>query len=194
MGLSPFRSGYTLVEILVSLALTLMLMLAVVQVFASVGDGIRKSRRALEQFDRLRTAGQQLNLDLNGIMAVPDGRAGRPEEAKGYLELIEGSYLLLMPTHQPALLWDSETNDRGTTADYTVGQRGDILMFVARNPARPFVGRYLAATTQSDVAEIAWFLRGNRLHRRVLLVMPGAGAGAGRVLNAAAAASFAAMV
>ena len=48
------RSGYTLVEILVATTLTLMLMTAVVTVFGGVGDGISKSRRALEQFDRLR--------------------------------------------------------------------------------------------------------------------------------------------
>jgi len=80
---SPFRAsyrrGYTLVEILVALALTLMIMLAVVKVFGDVGEGIRKSRNALEQFDRLRTAAQQLNQDLNCTTAVPDGRAGRPE-------------------------------------------------------------------------------------------------------------------
>ncbi len=179
MGLSPYRAfyrrGYTLVEILVALALTLMIMLAVVKVFGDVGEGIRKSRNALEQFDRLRTAVQQLNQDLNCTTAVPDGRAGRPEEGKGYLELIEGSYLFANPNapNQPYYGIQIQTTG-GTTADYTVGERGDFLMFTVRNASRPFVGRYLGATTQSDVAEIAWFLRGNRLHRRVLLVVPGA--------------------
>ena len=54
-----------------------------------------------------------------------------------------------------------------------VGERGDILMFTTRNAARPFVGRYAfgaASIVQSDVAEVAWFLRGKTLHRRVLLV------------------------
>ena len=60
-----------------------------------------------------------------------------------------------------------------------MGQRGDILMFTTRNAARPFVGRYALnvdqtnPTLQSDVAEVAWFLRGTTLHRRVLLVAPG---------------------
>ena len=56
LALGGRRRGYTLIEILVALALTLILMTVVTRVFATVGDGIRKSRSALEQFDRLRTA------------------------------------------------------------------------------------------------------------------------------------------
>ena len=73
------RSGYTLVEILVAMTLTLILMTAVVTVFGGVGDGIAKSRRAMEQFDRLRTAVQQLRLDLQGVTVT----LGRPPGAAG---------------------------------------------------------------------------------------------------------------
>ena len=74
---------------------------------------------------------------------------------------------------------DNHAIDSPGPADLTVGQRGDILMFTTRNAARPFVGRYQLSvdatnpTLQSDVAEVAWFLRGKTLHRRVLLVVPG---------------------
>ena len=73
--------------------LTLILMTAVVTVFGGVGDGISKSRRAMEQFDRLRTAAQQLRLDLQGVTVTLDGRPVRPEENRGYFELIEGGIL-----------------------------------------------------------------------------------------------------
>jgi hypothetical protein len=44
-------------------------------------------------------------------------------------------------------------------------------MFTTRSTTQPFVGRYAATgTIQSYVAEVAWFLRGRTLHRRVLLV------------------------
>ncbi len=82
----------------------------------------------------------------------------------------------------------------------TVGERGDILMLTTRNSARPFTGRmawidvtgsgkpatggvpvngvampkFVQGTIQSDVAEVAWFVRGHTLHRRVLMVSPGA--------------------
>ena len=171
------RSGYTLVEILVALTLTLILMTAVVTVFAGVGEGIAKSRRALEQFDRLRTAAQQLRSDLRGVTVTLDGRPTRPEENRGYFEYIEGG-ILGTP---------SAVNDQlsGNPADSTVGQRGDILMFTTRNATAPFQGRYalspdpLNPTLQSDVAEVAWFLRGTTLHRRVLLVAPGVAQNAG---------------
>jgi len=146
------RRGYTLVEILVATTLTLILMTAVVTVFGGVGDGISKSRRALEQFDRLRTAAQQLRVDLQGVTVTMDGRAVRPEENQGYFEVLEGG------------------PDMG--ADPTVIEHADILMFTARNAARPFAGRYQSGCMQSDVAEVAWFVRGNTLHRRVLLVVP----------------------
>ena len=149
------RSGYTLIEILVATALTLILMTAVVTVFGGVGDGIAKSRRALEQFDRLRTAAQQLRVDLQGVTVTMDGRPIRPEENQGYFEVIYGS-------------------DAGT--DPAAIRRGNILMFTARNASRPFAGLYQSGIMKSDVAEVAWFVRGNTLHRRVLLVVPGAAA------------------
>jgi type II secretory pathway component PulJ len=169
------RSGYTLVEILVATTLTLILMTAVVTVFGGVGDGIAKSRRAMEQFDRLRTAVQQLAQDLKGVTVKLDGRPARPEENQGYLEIIEGGIL----NSPVAVNTDDPTKLAKPPQDLSVGQRGDILMFTTRNAARPFVGRYQLSgdpnnlTMQSDVAEVAWFLRGKTLHRRVLLVAPG---------------------
>jgi hypothetical protein len=157
-------------------------MTAVVGVFGGVGDGIAKSRRAMEQFDRLRTAAQQLRMDLQGITVTPDGQPVRPEENQGYFELIEGG-IFTIP--QPQLNITSGTPqavDETKQPDLAAGERGDILMFTTRNAARPFLGRYALAvdasnpTLQSDAAEVAWFLRGKTLHRRVLLVAPGTAA------------------
>jgi hypothetical protein len=58
-----------------------------------------------------------------------------------------------------------------------VGDFDDILMFTTRSSSRPFVGRAStlivpSGTIQSDVAEVAWFVRGRTLYRRVLLVVP----------------------
>jgi prepilin-type N-terminal cleavage/methylation domain-containing protein len=163
--------GYTLIEILVATALTLILMTAVVSVFGGVGDGIAKARRAMDQNDRLRTAIQQLRLDLLGVTVKMDGRPARPEEGGGYLEYIEGGTQATNAAIPQAINAASGAND------LTVGETGDILMFTTRSAARPFVGRYLLSQNngilQSDVAEVCWFLRGTTLHRRVLLVAPG---------------------
>ena len=63
--------------------------------------------------------------------------------------------------------------------DYTVGERGDILMFTREMPLGPSSAALARRngnpqTIQSDVAEVSLVLRGNRLHRRVLLIVPGA--------------------
>jgi len=157
---------------LVATTLTLILMSAVVMVFGGVGEGIAKSRRALEQFDRLRSAVQQLRKDLQGLTVTPDGRPARPEESPGYLEFTEGGM------GSPAII-GSPSNPTLGSLDSNVGEHSDMLMFTTRNAAQPFVGRCAFSadptnpTLQSDVAEVAWFLRGTTLHRRVLLVAPG---------------------
>ena len=163
-------SGYTLVELLVASVLTLLLMTAVVQVFGRVGNGIGSSaRRALEQFDRLRTAEAQLRMDLGGVTAtmLPPQRA---EAAPGYFEIIAG-WSAAGGSVQPSPV------DASGNQDTTVAQpRGSILMFTTRSTIQPFVGRFdptegsSPGTIQSYVAEVAWFLRGRTLHRRFLLV------------------------
>ena len=85
------RSGYTLVEILVAMSLTLILMTAVVTVFGGVGDGIAKSRRALEQFDRMRPAAQQLRVDLAGVTATPDGNPAGRSKIRGIWRLAKAA-------------------------------------------------------------------------------------------------------
>ena len=131
------RSGYTLVEILVATTLTLILMTAVVAVFGGVGGGIAKSRRAMEQFDRLRTAAQQLRLDLQGVTVTLDGRPTRPEENKGYFEYIEGG-ILSMP-QGTNLGTPQAINDVGGGTDSSVGERGGHpdVHYPQRRPAVP---------------------------------------------------------
>ena len=68
---------------------------------------------------------------------------------------------------------NSRPTARRRTPDTTVGDFDDILMFTTRSSGRPFVGKFNGSgTIQSDVAEVAWFVRGRTLHRRVLLVAP----------------------
>ena len=144
-------SAFTLVEILVALTLTLIIMTTVVTVFGRVGTTMRNARRALEQFDRLRTAAQQLNSDMNGITARLDGRPGRPEEGLGYFEAIEGSYLFAKAgtgSNPPYY----GVNDKGA-ADYTVGERGDILMFTAPMPRDPLLA--VSARMQAAIRRLS---------------------------------------
>jgi len=163
----PTRSGYTLVEILTATALSAMLMLGVVEVFSQVADSVSRSRATLETSDRLRAAATRLQMDLAGV-TVTMRPPRRVADDEGYFEYLEGP---IGPVQLPSsVAKDSEGND-----DTTVGDFDDVLMFTARSSGEPFVGRCAGGSIESAVAEIAWFLRGNTLYRRVLLVAPGVG-------------------
>ena len=189
----PHPSGYTLVEILVATAITLLLMGAVVQMFGSLGQSITDSRSILETSERLNAAAARLQMDLKGV-TVKMLPPRNPDDGEGYFEYIEGP---AMPQqyiqHFQLALWphDWDTNplgiapkpvntDNGQT-DTTVGDSDDILMFTTRSTGRPFAGSFNYGTllnpnvqaVQSDVAEVAWFIRGRTLYRRQLLVAPG---------------------
>jgi hypothetical protein len=45
-------------------------------------------------------------------------------------------------------------------------------MFTTRSTSRPFIGLYNNTAVQSDTAEVAWYVRGRTLHRRLLLIRP----------------------
>ncbi len=182
------RSGFTLIELLVAVTLTLIMMAAVVQIFAVVGESINNSRSTLAMSERIRAVASRLKLDLEGVTAdmTPPGR---PEEGKGYFEYIEGPI-------GPVAGLDAgyNTDEAAGTIDSTVGDRDDILQFTTRSRGEPFVGRVFVISTPGDihgsdggiigdyqndtrsarsqVAEVAWFLRGTTLYRRVLLVSP----------------------
>lgn len=168
--------GYTLVEILVASALTLVMMAVVVQIFASIGESVSDSRATLEMAERVRATRTLLEMDLAGV-TVTMLPPRRPEAAEGYFEYIEGPVGPVTAPSEVAVNTDDPSNP---IKDTTVGDFDDRLMFTTGTSGRPFVGRYwdpdanAQSTMKSDVAEIAWFLRGWTLYRRVLLVAPGA--------------------
>lgn len=190
------RRGYTLIEILVATALSLLILGAVVQLFGTVGNSISQSRSFLESSERLRTAQTRLQADLKGLTVSPLPPV-KPEENQGYLEIIESpnvqgpkglyrtDYSQNNPANfiQPAVPSPVDTN-KGNQLDSTIGDT-DILMLTTRSTGKPFTGKYLqpdltdpmfirssVISVESDVAEVAYFVRGRDLHRRVLLVAP----------------------
>jgi type II secretory pathway component PulJ len=162
----PGRAGYTLIEILIATALSLLLLGAVVRMFGDVGQSITDSRSMLESADRLRLTATRLQQDLAGV-TVTMNPPRKPENNEGYFEYIEGP--------QTSTTNNAINTDNNSAADTTVGDTDDILMFTTRSTGQPFVGRFVNGTNgvaQSDVAEVAWFVRGRTLYRRVLLVAP----------------------
>lgn len=171
------RRGFTLVEMMVAVGLTVLMMTMVVTVFGLVMDSIRGSRASIEVNDRLRAAKNRLQADLAGVTVTVEPPRN-PAMDEGYLELIEGP---VGPVIAPGdVAKTGELDSLGNLApDSTVGDTDDILMFTVRSRGEPFVGRwpYLVAgpalayeLVQSQVAEVAWYLRGTTLYRRVQLV------------------------
>ncbi len=174
--------GFTLIEILVSLTITMMMMGAVVTLFGVMTDSVSGSRAVIEMSERLRACRNRLQADLQGATATMRPPL-LPENDEGYFELIEGQDRDL----------NYATAVTGTTADAIqnsiFGDADDVLMFTVRSRGEPFVGKFGGAgTIESQVAEVIYFAQRNgptvvlpagntpqqlyTLYRRVLLVAP----------------------
>jgi len=164
---------------MIATVLTLLLMIMVVQIFAMVGTATSETRAVLELNERLRNCKITLQADLRNITArmLPPLKV---EDHAGYFEYVEGP---MGPV--PTLAMQPIDSIRGIP-DTSVGDIDDVLMFTTRNESQPFYGRTRVAvttgtapnqlttwtdtTTMSQYAEVCYFVRGNTLYRRVLLI------------------------
>lgn len=174
MGSRTNQIGYTLVEILIATTLTLIMVGVVVKIFAEIGKSVSHSRATLEMSGRMRATRTRLEMDLAAVTATMLPPL-RPENGEGYFEYIEGPVGPVIAPGAIAKNTDDNPDDPASAPeDSTVGDFDDILMFTIHSTSRPFVGSLRrGGTIESYVAEVAWFLRGRTLYRRVLLVVPG---------------------
>jgi len=191
------RTGFTLVELLVVVVVTLMFMLALTEVFKLLGDGIHSGRMNIELNGQVRAATTILQRDLDGITV--SGKAwSDPQNGAGYIEYLEG-----LQTDKDANgnftddidQWDINSNGLWEPGepyfDTRPGDNDDVIMFTALSRGAPFVGTlYDGTPIGSEVAEIIlWtqftphlddlnldgiydFGETKTLYRRVLLVLP----------------------
>ena len=83
------RSGITLIEMLVSVALSLLVVLAIVRIFEVLGTTVTDSRAILEMSAQLRTVANQLQEDLDRMTADVTPPLD-PNSSSGFFEIIEG--------------------------------------------------------------------------------------------------------
>ena len=164
-----FRRGVTLVEMLVTLAILLLMMTVIVQIFQAATGALNAAQVYQELDNQLRLLDSTIRSDLNGVtckLTPPNN----PKNNPGYLEYGENEF-----------------------ADVQGEDSDDYIRFTAKAPAgQPFTGRmwiraaYCNATSgtattnqlpqpitiTSEYAEIIYFLRNGNLYRRVLLVSP----------------------
>src|SRR5688500_307656 len=89
--------AFTLVEMLIAMAITLVMMGAVVTLFANVSGSIRNRRATVEMTNQLRYVRNVMQQDLQGA-TCPGLTWQRPESNHGYIELIEGQQSDQNPT------------------------------------------------------------------------------------------------
>ncbi|MDR0608801.1 MAG: hypothetical protein LBG58_01700 [Planctomycetaceae bacterium] len=176
-----FYSGYTLIELLIAVSLSLLLLLGVTEMFRHVGSTMSDTQKSLNMSANLNATAMTLRSDL-GKLALRSSHLAKPSRLlvtspppvdNGYLEIVEGMnapYSLITGTglhvsiNQVALSPD-------TGSDLTVGDVDDILAFTAESGADyQFRGLINGSMGESSFAEIIWFVRGTTLYRRVLLI------------------------
>lgn len=172
------RRGVTLIELMVALAITMIIMGAVVTLFGNMTNSVTDSRAVIEISERLRAARNQLQLDLvqHTAITLPPRK---PESGEGYLEIIEGpnfdcfgnvtplvgnttplTYSTLAVATVPATAPASTSPTRNSI----MGDSDDMLMLTVRSRSEPFTGHALDSNTppnavmaQSQDAEVIWF-------------------------------------
>jgi prepilin-type N-terminal cleavage/methylation domain-containing protein len=168
------RRGVTLVEMLVAVALLVLMMTVIVQVFAAATGAVSVARGYQELDSVLRQADSTIRQDLENVTARLTPPLN-PKDNLGYFEYGENSYADL----------------QGEDAD-------DYVRFTVKAPeGQIFTGRFWPnslppgipipapgtvawqnyvnsqpITITSQYAEVIYFLRNGNLYRRVLLVAP----------------------
>ena len=169
------RLGFTMLEIMTSVALALMLMYSVARIFSRVGGAMNETTSIMEMTNSLRNVKNRLTTDLESLTLVPNPPANSQLDP-GYFCYVEGlggpfsqvsnpSTGALSPFGTSDLALDTERLERyGKTADAsgnvdyvdtTVGDTDDILSFTAKAPAdKPFKGRYFKPIQTNGVLDV----------------------------------------
>ncbi|TWT74170.1 prepilin-type N-terminal cleavage/methylation domain-containing protein [Allorhodopirellula solitaria] len=125
------RSAFTLVEMLIAMAITLLMMAAVARAFAFVGERVRDSRGNVSLSSELRDVTTRLNDELRRCTVPLDPVDGDDPEPNGYFEYYEGP----MTDATTTILGRYSTIDDQTVAqDSRFGDLDDYLAFTAIAP------------------------------------------------------------
>ncbi len=187
------RKGITLIELLISMTLSMIILLVMLGAFRVASQQMTKGRANLEMATQIRNVVETMRSDLENV-TVPLRPNSIEASSNGYFTIVEGPLMddiqiidiLGVPT--PTAIGNNLANPQVAGASY-LGDYDDILAMTVRSPGRPFRGRWVNPGTaqpeivESYVAEIMWWVRHDptvavnygqnlTLHRRVLLVRP----------------------
>ncbi len=158
------RRGLTLIEMLVAVTITLMVVLAIVQVFQLLGTNIKEGQAIIDVTTELRFVAQQLQEDLDGL-TCPARTWIDPAAGLGYLEIYDGpswdanwndNWTATNPP-QPLLDLVDRNGDGSPDEDTSLGDVDDFIALTTRNTDLPFVGRVPVRDTD-DTGAIGEFI------------------------------------
>ena len=181
------RSAFTLVEMLVATAATLILLGIVMTMFEILGEAVNESRTVGELEAQLRTVSTLLQQDLLGTSVKADSSGltcpADSSTGNGYFEVIEGPNTDLWDSSGSGFDKSGTTPGPGNSSDdRIVGDTDDLLFFTTQSISQePFSGNFgINSTTTSADAEVVWFCKPTpnssnptlyTLYRRCLLVV-----------------------
>jgi hypothetical protein len=143
LSLHRSRRALTLIEMLIGMAITLVMMAAVVQLFANISQGVRNRRATMEVSAKLRTARAQLYNDLAGATCLKypkDTHAAmlKPDSNNmpdGYFEIVEGRW----SDEDPSILLDGNTANGELDSGVSLVPSSGRLFDAEGNPITPGV-------------------------------------------------------
>ncbi len=122
------RAGFTLIEALIAVTITLIMMLALSQGFALMSESISEGRSKLTLSDQLRGISSMLREDLDGMTAGGDPMSESCRS--GYLEYLEGAlndFSATLASYAP-----TEQNVEAKIPASRFGDFDDIIAFTAK--------------------------------------------------------------
>ncbi|MEM7475862.1 MAG: prepilin-type N-terminal cleavage/methylation domain-containing protein [Planctomycetota bacterium] len=120
------RSGFTLVEVLVATAVTLLMMISLANIFKIIGDSMQEGRATLELNNRLRNVALRVQHDLRNLVL---------DEQVGYVEYTDGAQ-----TDATAAL-ARRTDGSRLVGGNRFGDLDDVLMFTSKAEDVWFTGK-----------------------------------------------------
>jgi len=158
------RRAFTLIELLIAMALTLILVSAIAEFYAYVGNAVRDSRAMIELGGQLRSVGQQLQDDLDSLTLRPEPWID-PNASPGYFTVYEGSGYDADPDANGITGTNSLTAQTGQIPDLIqnnnistlTGDGDDVVAMTIRSKGVPYQGRYNGGSETSQFAEVIWF-------------------------------------
>ncbi len=167
------RRGVTLVEMLVTVALLLLMMTALVQIFSAATGAVTAARTYQELDGNLRQLDATIRTDLQGItakMTPPND----PEQNLGYFEYGENQFADLQGEDTDDYMRFTAKAPEGQvfTGRLYTGLPPGVTWNNLSNQAKAVYLSTQPITITSQYAEIIYFLRNGNLYRRVFLIVP----------------------